>query len=220
MGLNLVSLRMRLAEAKRDHYRKLARELGYRSRAAFKLIQADKKYHIFKRGQKVVDFGSAPGGWLQVASERVGAEGLVVGVDMRKVDYQSKNVLTIQANIYDKDIAQMLLDVCREGYDVLLSDLAPNTSGIWELDHSRQIDMCERVLELSFFILKKGGSLFIKLFDGERLSDILKKLNSTFNFVSLTKPDASRKESSEVYAYCGGFRPGLEASLTAERTSL
>lgn len=207
---------MRLIEARRDRYRKLAKELGYRSRAAFKLIQADRKYHIFRRGQVVLDLGSAPGGWLQVASKAVGEEGLVVGVDLKKVEFLAKNVVVIQRDIYDEALAADLLKISSSGYDVVLSDLSPNTSGIWELDHNRQIDMTERVLDLSSILLRKNGSLFMKVFDGERFKDIIRKARTCFLSVSTIKPEASRKQSSEVYVYCDGF----VASRTASRTSL
>ncbi len=207
---------MRLIEARRDRYRRLAKELGYRSRAAFKLIQADRKYHIFRRGQVVLDLGSAPGGWLQVASKAVGEEGLVVGVDVKKVEGLAKNVIVIQRDIYDEALASDLLKISSSGYDVVLSDLSPNTSGIWELDHNRQIDMTERVLDLSSILLRKNGSLFMKVFDGERFKDIIKKARTYFLSVSTSKPEASRKQSSEVYVYCRSF----VASRIASRTSL
>lgn len=206
---------MRLEKARRDEFRKLAKELGYRSRAAFKLLQADKKYHIFGKGQAVLDLGSAPGGWLQVASQAVGKNGLVVGVDIKKFEDVSSNVIILQKDVYDVNLVPELLKISSVGYDVVLSDLAPNTSGIWELDHNRQVGMSERVLEICSSVLKKRGSLFMKVFEGERFNYIFELAKSNFISVSITKPKASRKESSEVYIYCRGYKFGLDASLTA-----
>lgn len=197
---------LRLQEARRDFFRNLAREKGYKSRAAFKLIQANEKYHFINEGDKVIDFGAAPGGWLQVASSIVGGNGVVIGIDVVQINLKNKNVKTIVADVYDSDIGSRIIEIIGGRADVILSDLSPKLSGVWELDHNRQIDLTERVIDISSSILRRGGNSFLKLFDGERLMEIVKRLNQEFDFVKVIKPAASRKESSELYCVCKGYK--------------
>lgn len=199
---------MRPRQARRDVYRKLAKKRGYRSRAAFKLIQLHKKYGIFSKGDKVLDLGCAPGGWLQVASKYVGKAGLVVGIDKRPVKGMPENVRFIRKDIYDERIIEAIREVTQADFDIVLSDLSPEVTGIWELDSIKQIDLSERALEIAKRVLKEGGTMVIKVFQGEATDDFIRALRKEFEEVRLTKPPASRKESSELYAVCFGFRKG------------
>ena len=140
---------MRLSEARRDLYRRLAREQGYKSRAAFKLIEANERYGFIREGDRVADFGAAPGGWLQVASALVGTEGVVVGVDLSPIRLREKNVTSIKMDVHDLAAAEKVAQALGGKADVVLSDLAPTVTGVWELDQTRQIDLTMRVLELS-----------------------------------------------------------------------
>lgn len=196
---------MRLNEARKDLYRRLAREQGYKSRAAFKLIEATDKYGFIRPGDRVVDFGSAPGGWLQVASERAGPKGLVVGVDLRKVQMKESNVVSLAMDVLDPAMEETLLRTMGRKADVFLSDLAPSVSGVWELDQGRQVDLTLRVLQLGDAGLAKGGKAFIKLFEGERSQEIRQEMRKRFNTVKASKPAASRSASSELYYYCDGW---------------
>jgi len=209
---------MRLHEARRDLYRRLAKEQGYRSRAAFKLIQATEKYHFIRQGDRVVDFGAAPGGWMQVASQLVGDEGAVVGVDLHEVRVRGKNLKTIEMDVQDPKVRQKVLEALGGMADVALSDLSPTVSGVWELDQGRQVDLILRVLELSESILKTDGSGFFKLFEGERSQEVRDEFRKCFRVVHTIKPLASRSVSSELYYYCEGWRPGQRVS-SAEETS-
>ncbi|MEM3652143.1 MAG: RlmE family RNA methyltransferase [Nitrososphaerales archaeon] len=204
---------MRLREAKRDLYRRLAAAQGYRSRAAFKLIQIDERYNIFKKGDKVLDLGAAPGGWLQVASKRVGSEGLVVGVDIKEIQYVAKNVSTIRMDVFSSDLVEAVASSTNGKVDVILSDLSPNVSGVWELDHSRQIDLTRRVLSLMPHLLKPSGSAVLKVFDGEDLPVIKSQLRKMFEKVDITKPLASRGQSSELYFVCKNYKPEQDLLL-------
>lgn len=191
---------MRLDQAKRDYYRRRAREEGYRSRAAFKLKQMDEKYHLMQRGSKIVDIGSAPGGWLQVASELVGNVGLVVGVDLDHVETVSKNTLILQTDILAPDFSQKVLTSLHNAKaDCVLADLSPKLSGVWDIDHYKQIDLCHSVADVLPFILENGGSSVMKVFQGDELKGLVDRLKKSFARVEISKPDASRKESSEVY---------------------
>ncbi|MEM3426899.1 MAG: RlmE family RNA methyltransferase [Nitrososphaerales archaeon] len=204
---------MRLREAKRDLYRRLAAAQGYRSRAAFKLIQIDERYNIFKKGDKVLDLGAAPGGWLQVASKKVGSEGLVVGVDIKEIQYVAKNVSTIRMDVFSSDLVEAVASSTNGKVDVILSDLSPNVSGVWELDHSRQIDLTRRVLSLMPHLLKPSGSAVLKVFDGEDLPVIKSQLRKMFEKVDITKPLASRGQSSELYFVCKNYKPEQDLLL-------
>ena len=199
---------MRLHEARRDLYRRLAKEQGYRSRAAFKLIQATEKYHFIGPGDRVVDFGAAPGGWMQVASQLVGYDGAVVGVDLHEVRVRGKNLKAIEMDVHDPRVEQKVLEALGGVADVALSDLSPSVSGVWELDQGRQVDLTLRVLELSESILKLDGSGFFKLFEGERSQEVRDEFRRRFRAVRPVKPAASRNVSSELYYYCEGWKPG------------
>ena len=193
---------MRLSEARKDLYRRLAKEQGYKSRAAFKLIEANERYGFLREGGKVVDFGAAPGGWLQVASEIVGPRGRVVGVDLGPIRLKGKNMVTIRMDVHDPGVAPKVREALGGQANVILSDLAPSVSGVWELDQTRQTDLTLRVLELSRELLGDGGSVFCKLFEGERSQEVRKKLRRTFRSVRVLKPAASRTSSSELYYFC------------------
>ena len=198
---------MRLHEARRDLYRRLAREQGYKSRAAFKLIEANERYDFLKEGGRVLDFGSSPGGWLQVASELVGPEGKVVGVDTSLIRVKGKNIVAMKMDVNDPSFPARALESLGKKADVFLSDLAPTVSGVWELDQGKQVDLTMRVLELAPMLLKAGGSLFCKLFEGEGSQGVRTELRKRFENVRVIKPAASRNASSELYYFCDSFLP-------------
>ncbi len=197
---------MRLHEAKKDLYRRLAKEQGYKSRAAFKLIEANKKYKFIREGDRVVDFGAAPGGWLQVAADLVGLQGMVVGVDLNDIHLKDTNVETITMDINDPKVLGRIMTALGGLADEVVSDIAPSVSGVWELDQIRQVDLTLRVFELSETVLKFGGSGFFKLFEGERSQEIRDVFRTRFRVVHTLKPAASRSVSSELYYYCEGWK--------------
>ncbi|MDG6920119.1 MAG: RlmE family RNA methyltransferase [Nitrososphaerota archaeon] len=197
---------MRLSEARRDLYRRLAREQGYKSRAAFKLIEANERYGFIRRGDRVADFGAAPGGWLQVASFLVGEEGVVVGVDLDPIRLKEKNVVAIKMDVHDPAVAERVSQALGGKADVILSDLAPSVTGVWELDQTRQIDMTLRVLELSRTLLKDEGRVYCKLFEGERSQEVRGEFRRMFRSVRVIKPAASRNSASELYYLCEGAK--------------
>lgn len=198
---------MRLEEAKRDYYRRLARDEGYRSRAAYKLLQLCEKYRIVMAGFKVVDLGCAPGGWLQVVSDLVGDKGIVVGVDITSVKrIDRKNTLIIRDDISSEGFGARLLDAMRKGKaDCVLADLSPKLSGVWDMDHFKQIELCHMVIDLLPDILVTDGSNLMKAFHGAELNSLIFRLKSSFSRVEISKPRASRSRSSEVYLVSLGF---------------
>ena len=203
----LKSKRRWLQERKRDPYFILSKKEGYRSRASYKLKQILDEYRVIRTGDVVLDIGCAPGGWLQVASEAAGETGLVIGVDIKEVEHlELDNAKTIVLNVFDEDFVERVLKESESRFDTILSDLSPNMSGIYELDHARQIEMVERVLELSRNLLKTGGSMVIKVFEGEGSEKVYRKVSRLFKFVKRFKPKASRKGSSEFYLVAKFFK--------------
>ncbi|MGI0091980.1 MAG: RlmE family RNA methyltransferase [Nitrososphaerales archaeon] len=209
---------MRLEEARRDQFRRRAKEEGYRSRAAYKLIQMNEKYRIIRAGSKVVDIGCAPGGWLEVASNLVGERGLVVGVDIASVKpiNGKKNVRIIREDVSSPQFPSRLADAMGKGKaDCVLADLSPQLSGIWDMDHFKQIELCHKVIDLLPEALVMGGSNVLKAFHGGELEELIKRLRSSFSRVEISKPEASRNESSEVYLISMDFS-GQVASRSLE----
>ncbi len=193
---------MRLNEARRDLYRRLAKEQGYKSRAAFKLIEANERYRFLREGGRVLDLGSAPGGWMQVSSELVGPTGIVVGVDISPVRLKEKNVVSIKMDINDPAVVTKVQEALGGKADVVLSDLSPTVTGVWELDQTRQVDLTLRSVELSRLLLKEKGGFFCKLFEGERAQEVRDEFRRRFKSVRVVKPSASRTASSELYYFC------------------
>jgi len=197
---------LRLEDAKKDHYRKLAKELGYRSRSAFKLIELNKKYNLIKSNDNILDFGAAPGGWLQVSSKLVMPKGKVIGVDLLPIMPVEENVTIFQGDIREKEVIERILHEGKGKVDVVLSDMATNISGIWKIDHNNQIDLTMLIIDRFPELLEKNGSCLLKAFDGPRLKSLENNLKKNFKNVKLIKPKVSRNASSELYIFCKGFR--------------
>lgn len=198
---------MKLTKARRDQYRKLAKQQGYRSRAAFKLLQLNKSYKIIKNSDKVVEFGCAPGGWIQVATQLVGPSGFVFGLDLKEINPLA-GASFIKGSIDDPLLTEILLQTVgpNDKFDVVLSDMSPNVSGIWEIDHERQISLTKHALHVSIRILEKRGNAIFKIFQGVSTRSFVNELAEHFALVKLSKPPASRQESSELYVICLGFK--------------
>lgn len=202
--------------SRKDQYYNKAKQEGYRSRASYKLQQLDDDAGLFSRGDTVVDLGAAPGGWLQVAAERVGDGGTVVGVDLQRIDsLDRENVETIRGDMTEDDTKLKLraaLDPNFDGRagdyqpredrrpaDVVVSDMAPNMTGEYELDHARSIHLARQAFEIASELLVAGGDLVVKAFDGRDLEDLRADMDEEFQYVRTVRPEASRQESSEVY---------------------
>ena len=203
--------RMRISDARRDYYRNLAKNTGYRSRSAYKLLQLNRSYRMFRPQYTVIDIGSAPGGWLQVAKQQVGDHGMVVGIDIAPVQ-PIEGVTILRGSIVDTSIFSTVLKIVGARADIILSDLSPNMSGIWDLDHNRQISLTRSALVMALKLLRRGGTSVFKVFEGESLDGLKQELKNHFQRVYINKPKASRQKSSEQYIVCFGFEPylGLE----------
>ncbi len=196
---------MRLADARRDQYRRLAKDQGYRARSAYKLLQINRSYHIIKKGDKVVDLGCAPGGWLQVAVKEVRSSGNVIGMDLKPVTPVAGAII-LQGSIEDPNMLSKIAEILGCKADVVLSDLAPNVSGVWDIDHARQISLSTIALRFAQYVLRVGGSSVFKVFEGDMLMEFRSELRKSFGKVLLSKPSASRQESSELYIICLDFK--------------
>jgi len=187
-------------ERKKDYYYKKAKLEQYRSRAAYKLFQAIKKYGFIRYGDVVVDLGAAPGGWVQAARKTVGNKGFVLGVDLKHVEpFPQDYVRTIICDITEDDCGQKILEMLPRKADAVLSDASPNISGIWEIDHARQIDLSQHALRMALETLRPGGNFFTKVFQGDMLEDFTRKVKQCFEEVVVVKPEASRPRSSELF---------------------
>jgi len=187
-----------IAEHKHDYYYKKAKKMDYRCRASFKLIQIDDKFKLLKRNAIVADLGAAPGGWLQVVKERVGGKGKVVGVDLQEIE-PIEGVETIQGDMRKEETVVEMLEALGGKADVVLSDMSPKISGNYSMDHARSVDLCEHALEFAQKVLKPGGCLVLKIFEGDMMADVMKLVKASFKEVKLFGPEASRSSSSEIY---------------------
>jgi 23S rRNA (uridine2552-2'-O)-methyltransferase len=189
-----------IQERKRDYYYKKAKEEKYRSRAAYKLFQAVEKYHFIKRADVVIDLGAAPGGWIQAARKTIGTKGFVLGVDLKHVEpFSQNNVRTIIGDISEQETLEEILNMLPRKADVVISDASPNISGIWEVDHARQIDLAHQALTVALKTLGPFGNFFVKVFQGDMLDSYIKKMEKHFEAVKVIKPKASRAKSSEIF---------------------
>lgn len=187
-------------DRKRDYYYRKAKEDKYRSRATYKLFQAVKKYPFIKEGDIVVDLGAAPGGWTQGAREIVGDKGFVLGLDINPLNpFSESNIQTIVGDMRIPETLQKITGLLPEEADVVISDAAPNVSGVWEVDHARQIELARHALEIALKILKPSGSLFVKTFQGDMLEAFIERMRQHFKTVKIIKPKASRAKSSELF---------------------
>lgn len=181
-----------------DPYVKAARRQGYRSRAAFKLLELDRKESILKGGQTVVDLGAAPGGWSQVAAQKVKPGGRVIAIDLLEIAPISG------VTVHKGDFRQITLEAHA---DVVLSDLSPNLSGIADVDQARWLELAEGAAELCRKMLKPDGVFVVKAFHGEAFDALMQRLRAAFAKVKVVKPRASRGESAETYVVARGLRP-------------
>jgi 23S rRNA (uridine2552-2'-O)-methyltransferase len=188
-----------------DPYVARAKREGYRSRAAFKLLEIDEKFHILKPGQKIVDLGAAPGGWSQIAASKVGPKGRIVGIDLLPVDPMA-GVEFIQLDFLDESAPGKLMDLLGGPADLVMSDMAANTTGHKKTDHLRIIGLAEAAIYFAREILAPGGAFVAKVFQGGTENQLLSDLKRDFAVVRHVKPSASRADSAELYVLATGFR--------------
>jgi len=189
-----------IQDRKHDYYYQKAKAEQYRSRATYKLSETAIKFHFINRGDVVVDLGAAPGGWIQAARKIVGKTGFVLGVDLKPIEpFPWEYVRTIVADMTDPEMLPDILSFLPRKPDVVISDASPNISGVWELDHARQIDLATQALQLALNLLRPRGNFFVKIFEGDLLDGYVKMVKKHFEVIKFVKPKASRAKSSEIY---------------------
>jgi 23S rRNA (uridine2552-2'-O)-methyltransferase len=196
-----------LHERKTEHYYNKAKEEGYRSRASYKLKQLNEEFRFFEGAKRVLDMGAAPGGWLQVAGESI-TGGLVVGVDLKEIaPLYMENVETIVGDVTDPAVQEEILGRFQgEKADVVMSDMAPDVMGVWEVDDLRQIHLARTALSIADKLLKEDGWMVVKVFQGKEHEAFIREMRAMFVKVYIVKPLASRKGSAEVYVVAKDLR--------------
>ncbi|MCB1694000.1 MAG: RlmE family RNA methyltransferase [Pseudomonadales bacterium] len=195
-----------LRDHENDEFVQRARREGYRSRASYKLLEIDDKFRLLSPGTRVVDLGAAPGGWTQVAAQRTGGQGRIVALDILPMEPVAGTVF-IQGDFTEESVLDELIRVVGGPVDLVISDMAPNMSGMKAVDQPRQAYLVELAVDLVDKVLRPGGNLVVKCFEGEGIGDIREMFRSRFDKVSNVKPKASRGKSREIYLVGCGFRP-------------
>lgn len=196
-----------LRDRQRDPYHRQAKEAGFRSRAIYKLFQISKKFRLIQDSDVVVDLGAYPGGWIQGALTLVGERGFVLGIDRKPIDpFPAANVKILVGEIMHLNGSEIRQHLPRLA-DIVLSDLAPNISGIWEVDHARQIDLARSALTLARALLKRNGKFVVKAFQGDLFQPFLDEVRAWFQSVRVFRTAATRKRSAEVFIVALNFKP-------------
>ncbi len=190
----------------RDHYFQRAKKQRYLARAVYKLEQIQAKHKILRKGDRVLDLGAAPGSWMQLTQSLIGSKGILVGVDIQEISAPtSPRVVALKRDIFDPGFVSELKEAYAP-FDVVLSDMAPKTTGIKVADAARSALLVERAVEIAEATLKPRGHLLAKIFQGSDFHVILGEVKAKFSRVKVVKPDASRKRSKEVYILAMGYR--------------
>jgi len=182
-----------------DHYFRKAKKQHYLARAVYKLEEIQRKYKILRVGYRVLDLGAAPGSWIQLARGVVGHSGIIVGIDLKPIEHAFPNgVVTLQGDIFDREFVEAAL---RDHlpFDVVLSDMAPATSGIKVADSARSALLFERAFEIAAYVLRPGGTFLAKIFHGSEFHQLLAQLKKQFGQTRVIRPEATRKQSREIY---------------------
>ena len=210
-----------IQDRKRDYYYKKAKAEQYRSRATYKLSQTAIKYHFINKGDILVDLGAAPGGWIQAARKIVGKTGFVLGVDLKPIaPFPQEYIRTIVADFTEPETVEQILTFLPRKPDVLISDAAPNISGVWDVDQARQIDLANQALQLALELLHPRSNFFVKVFEGDMLNDFIASVKQHFEVVKFIKPKASRAQSSEMFLLALQMKPEpKKAKLDGTETS-
>ena len=195
-----------LKEHESDEFVRRARQEGYRSRAVYKLLEIDQRDHLFKPGMTVIDLGAAPGSWSQVAADKVTVKGKVVALDILPME-PLPEVEFIQGDFREQEVMDRLLErVEKRGVDLVISDIAPNMSGMGAMDQPRSMYLVELALDTARQVLRPGGVFLVKLFQGSGSEQFIRDVRSSFKTVVIRKPKASRARSREVYILARDFK--------------
>ncbi len=195
-----------LQEHHADQYVLKARKEGYRSRAVYKLIELQEKDHLLKQGQFVIDLGAAPGGWTEYASQFCASKGKIIAVDVLPMEPVA-DVSIVEGDFTEDSVLNEIMDlVNNQPVDLVLSDMAPNISGIETVDQPKSMYLVELAFDMATSVLGKNGTFVVKMFQGEGFDEVVKDFRAAFKVVKFRKPSASRSRSREVYAVCQGLK--------------
>lgn len=180
----------------KDHYFQKAKKEGYVARSVYKLKEIDQKHRLLKAGDRILDLGCAPGSWLQYSLKRIGSKGTAIGIDLSPVTQAfPSNTTIICADVFE----ELPDELIKQSFDVILSDMAPKTTGIRTVDAQRSYNLCERVMFLANLYLESKGSLLVKIFQGEPFEKLKKEFQHQYQQVKICKPKSSRQESVEIF---------------------
>ena len=200
-----------MTRAQPDAFYRRAKKEGYVARSVYKLQEMDQRYRLLRRGQRVLDLGCHPGSWMQYAVQRVGPKGLVVGVDIQPLDIDlPDHVRFIQSDLFA--ISPGDLSSFAASYDLVLSDVAPRTTGVKHADAAGSLDLASKALELARGVLKPGGSLVMKVYNGPGVDELIKEVKSAFNLGKGYKPTATKAGSREIYILGQGLKKAASPS--------
>jgi len=201
----------------KDAFYRRAKKEGYRSRAAYKLLELNRRFHLIRPGDRVVDLGAAPGGWLQVASQLAGKRGRVLGVDIQPIEpFPEESIVILQGDITSEECQANVKHLLGSWADCVLSDLSPRLSGIHHADVSRFVELVRSALQVASRLLRPGGNFLVKTFVAEELKDLSLELKRQFRSLQRARPEASRKGSSEIYFCAQGFQRETSDSVPSE----
>lgn len=192
---------------RKDHFYRRAKREGKASRAVYKLSELQKRFHLVRHGNTVIDLGCAPGGWMQELSAMVGPKGCVIGIDLLPIKIlRAANCHFIKGDVEDASNINEILRLAGGKADTVLSDMSPNLSGIAFADAYRSYELCMRALDLCKILLKPNGNFVVKIFPGDELANFISELKKQFDKVDVVIPEATRKTSSERYIVARGFK--------------
>lgn len=191
----------------KDHYFNKAKEQNYKARSVFKLEEIDQRYRLLKPGLKVLDLGAAPGSWTQYCSKKVGEKGFIFGVDLAPIQLSLSNAKFVQADLREANFNEIVSEQNIKLFDIVLSDMAPKTTGIKITDQQRSYELCCLALEIAKNFLVKDGKFVCKFFHSDSFKEFKNTLDSFFHRVEILKPKGTRKESKEIFLIGLGFKP-------------
>jgi 23S rRNA (uridine2552-2'-O)-methyltransferase len=183
----------------RDHYFKKAKEQNFAARSVFKLEEIDQRFKLIKPGQKILDLGASPGSWSQYCSQKVGPQGKILGVDLSPVNVKLNNAIFIQADLRDLNLESLFAEHGFDRFDLVISDMAPKTTGIRNTDQARSLELCELALQVADQYLLKGGHFICKLFHSDEFSTLRDLIKQKYQKFEAVKPDSTRKISKEIF---------------------
>lgn len=196
------------AYKRKDHFYQKAKEAGYKSRASYKLVELNNSHHLLRAGMKVIDLGAWPGGWMQVALQRLGGSGKVVGIDLVEIEgFEQPNVLCIAGDVRDEENLRRASAFAEGRFDLVLSDMSPKLSGIREVDQAASVGCAELAFWVCEQILRPGGNFVVKVFKGNDTEVFRKQILTRFDKLQRCQLQSSRKTSNEFYLVGLGFRP-------------